>query len=137
MAQVALGAATTVSTDPTPTALPTLRQWEASTPGLVTDPALAARLDQSLVGVDGHVSVAVKDLGSGRGAALDGDREMPSASLYKLPVLYSVFEAGLNLGEELPITQEDVRLRLEPGCALPPGPTAPARGLFLVSVEYK
>ncbi len=26
--------------------------------------------------------------------------------------------------------------RLEPGCAIPPGPTAPARGLFLVSVEY-
>jgi tRNA pseudouridine38-40 synthase len=26
--------------------------------------------------------------------------------------------------------------RLEPGSAIPPGPTAPARGLFLVSVEY-
>lgn len=26
--------------------------------------------------------------------------------------------------------------RLEPGCAIPPGPTAPARGLFLISVEY-
>jgi tRNA pseudouridine38-40 synthase len=26
--------------------------------------------------------------------------------------------------------------RLEPGCEIPPGPTAPARGLFLVSVEY-
>ena len=26
--------------------------------------------------------------------------------------------------------------RLEPGCAIPPGPTAPGRGLFLVSVEY-
>jgi len=26
--------------------------------------------------------------------------------------------------------------RLEPGCKIPPGPTAPARGLFLVSVEY-
>ncbi|HEX4772742.1 MAG TPA: tRNA pseudouridine(38-40) synthase TruA [Bryobacteraceae bacterium] len=32
---------------------------------------------------------------------------------------------------------KDILLRLEPGCALPPGPTAPARGLFLVSVEYK
>lgn len=27
--------------------------------------------------------------------------------------------------------------RLEPGCEIPPGPTAPARGLFLVSVEYE
>ena len=26
--------------------------------------------------------------------------------------------------------------RLEPECAIPPGPTAPARGLFLISVEY-
>jgi tRNA pseudouridine38-40 synthase len=26
--------------------------------------------------------------------------------------------------------------RIETGCAIPPGPTAPARGLFLVSVEY-
>ncbi len=29
-----------------------------------------------------------------------------------------------------------VLARLEPGCAILPGPTAPARGLFLVSVEY-
>jgi tRNA pseudouridine38-40 synthase len=26
--------------------------------------------------------------------------------------------------------------RLEPGCEIPPGPTVPARGLFLMSVEY-
>jgi tRNA pseudouridine38-40 synthase len=26
--------------------------------------------------------------------------------------------------------------RLEPGCKIPPGPTAPARGLFLISVDY-
>ena len=26
--------------------------------------------------------------------------------------------------------------RLKPGCRIPPGPTAPARGLFLISVEY-
>jgi tRNA pseudouridine38-40 synthase len=34
------------------------------------------------------------------------------------------------------LTADDVRARLEPGCGLPAGPTAPARGLFLVSVEY-
>jgi tRNA pseudouridine38-40 synthase len=34
------------------------------------------------------------------------------------------------------LTADDVRARLEPGCELPAGPTAPARGLFLVSVEY-
>jgi tRNA pseudouridine38-40 synthase len=29
-----------------------------------------------------------------------------------------------------------LRARLEPGCAIPSGPSAPARGLFLVCVEY-
>jgi len=29
-----------------------------------------------------------------------------------------------------------VLARMEPGCPIPPGPTAPARGLFLVSVDY-
>jgi beta-lactamase class A len=106
MAEIAPPAATNVSANSTAITIPTLRQWESSTAGLITDPVLAGRLDQALAGVDGQVSVAVKDLGSGRGAALDGDREMPAASLYKLTVLYSVFEAGLNMGEELPITEE-------------------------------
>jgi tRNA pseudouridine38-40 synthase len=34
------------------------------------------------------------------------------------------------------VDQAALRARLEPGCKIPPGPTAPARGLFLVSVEY-
>jgi tRNA pseudouridine38-40 synthase len=34
------------------------------------------------------------------------------------------------------ITPDDVRARLQPGCEIPPGPTVPGRGLFLVSVEY-
>ena len=44
----------------------------------MTDLGLVTRLDQALAGVDGHVSVAVKDLGSGRGAVLDGDRDLPA-----------------------------------------------------------
>jgi tRNA pseudouridine38-40 synthase len=34
------------------------------------------------------------------------------------------------------LTAEDVERRLQPECGIAPGPTAPARGLFLVSVEY-
>jgi tRNA pseudouridine38-40 synthase len=34
------------------------------------------------------------------------------------------------------VDREGVLARLKPGCAIPAGPTAPARGLFLVSVEY-
>jgi tRNA pseudouridine38-40 synthase len=30
----------------------------------------------------------------------------------------------------------DLLARLEPNCGIPPGPAAPARGLFLISVEY-
>jgi tRNA pseudouridine38-40 synthase len=30
----------------------------------------------------------------------------------------------------------DIEARLQPGCGIPAGPTAPARGLFLVGVEY-
>jgi len=31
----------------------------------------------------------------------------------------------------------DIEARLQPGCGIPAGPTAPARGLFLVGVEYE
>jgi tRNA pseudouridine38-40 synthase len=34
------------------------------------------------------------------------------------------------------VTREDFLARLEPDCTIPAGPTAPARGLFLISVEY-
>ncbi len=34
------------------------------------------------------------------------------------------------------VDRSGVLARLAPGCKIPPGPTAPARGLFLVSVEY-
>jgi beta-lactamase class A len=111
MAEIAptVGAATTVRVGPgtpQPTVVTTLRQWDTRAPSVVTDLGLVTRLDQALAGVDGHVSIAVKDLGSGRGAVLDGDRELPAASLYKLPVLETVFEVGLGMGEELPITDE-------------------------------
>jgi beta-lactamase class A len=95
-------AAATASAQPAPT----LRHWDTGVSGISGDPVLASRLDQALVGVDGHVGVVVKDLGSGRGAVLDGDMELQSASLYKLPVLYTVFDAGLNMSEELTITDE-------------------------------
>ena len=84
----------------------TTRQWDSAAPGIVLDPLLAGRLDQALLGVDGHIGVAVKDLGSGRGAALSGSLELPAASLYKLPVLYTVFDVGLSMTEDLPISEE-------------------------------
>ena len=44
-------------------------------------------------------------------------------------VLLEVGKANLNA--------EDILARLEPNCGIPPGPSAPASGLFLVSVEYE
>ncbi len=34
------------------------------------------------------------------------------------------------------LSEDDLRSRFEPGCGIRSGPAAPARGLFLVSVEY-
>lgn len=34
------------------------------------------------------------------------------------------------------LTRADIEKRFDPACAIPPGPSVPARGLFLVSVEY-
>jgi tRNA pseudouridine38-40 synthase len=34
------------------------------------------------------------------------------------------------------LKREDLEARLKPGCGIPVGPSAPARGLFLVRVEY-
>ena len=34
------------------------------------------------------------------------------------------------------LSRSDLEARLLPGCKIPPGPTAPARGLFLIGVEY-
>jgi tRNA pseudouridine38-40 synthase len=34
------------------------------------------------------------------------------------------------------VNRDEFLARLQPGCGIPPGPTAPARGLFLVNVEY-
>jgi tRNA pseudouridine38-40 synthase len=34
------------------------------------------------------------------------------------------------------VDREGLIERLSPGCPIPPGPTLPARGLFLISVEY-
>ncbi len=34
------------------------------------------------------------------------------------------------------LARADIEARLQPDCGIPPGPTAPARGLFLMNVEY-
>jgi tRNA pseudouridine38-40 synthase len=35
------------------------------------------------------------------------------------------------------VDRDGLLARLQPGCGIPAGPTAPARGLFLVAVDYR
>jgi beta-lactamase class A len=78
--------------------------WEQMSSQVTHDPALAARIAPLLDETDGAVSLAVKDLGTGHGVLLNGEREQQAASLFKLPVLYSVMRAGLDWDEPLEIT---------------------------------
>ncbi|HEY3057998.1 MAG TPA: serine hydrolase [Chloroflexota bacterium] len=106
LAQTVPTAPSTATPTKAPTPMPTLRQWDAAADGIDIDPVLVGQLDQALMGIEGTVSIAVKDLGSGRGAVLDGSREMEAASLFKLTVMYAVFDAGLSFGEPLPVTDQ-------------------------------
>jgi beta-lactamase class A len=98
----------TEPSSPAPTTVPKPaagRPWETEAPPLVHDAALAAALEEAMRGVSGRVGLAVKDLGSGRGALLNASAELPAASVFKLPVLYSVFKAGVPLSEQFQITE--------------------------------
>jgi len=59
-------------------------------------------------GVDGTSAWRSKTWGVGVGQCSTATGELAGASLYKLPILFAVFEAGLNMGEELPITRRRV-----------------------------
>jgi beta-lactamase class A len=88
----------------------------AGDPPLVVAPALATLVQQHLEGLQGTFGVAIKALDSGQGALLNADRAFPSASLFKLPVMYEVFrqrDAGqLDLAERLVLTSHYAELDL-------------------------
>ena len=88
----------------------------AGEPRLLTSPALATLVQQHLGGLRGVFGVAIKALDSGQGALLNADREFPSASLFKLPVMYEVYrqrDAGrLDLAERLVLTPYYAQLDL-------------------------
>jgi beta-lactamase class A len=54
-------------------------------------PALADLVQRHLGELRGVFAVAIKDLDSGQGVLINADRELPAASLFKLPVMYEVF----------------------------------------------
>ncbi len=63
---------------------------EAPLPPPRADTDLQARLESAGAISSGHLAVTVLDLEGGAMAALDGDRAMPAASLFKLPILIEV-----------------------------------------------
>ncbi len=69
--------------------------------------------------------------------ALDGDRMIysVSGSGFLKHMVRNIVGVLLEVGKGN-VDRAGFLARLEPGCEIPAGPTAPARGLFLMSVEY-
>src|SRR5262249_6588380 len=75
----------------------------------VVDPELQRAVEQAADGGTGSVAVYVWDLSSGASAALDADRPIPSASLFKVPVLVEVLKQ-----ERLGRLKPDQKLTIRP-----------------------
>src|SRR5829696_3258850 len=80
---------------PVPPAIPALSTTPPASPvppgvtlGGDSDAALLAAIRAALGADEAHVSVVVRRLRDGRGAALNADREYYAASLFKLALLY-------------------------------------------------
>jgi len=73
--------------------------------------ALLSCIREGAKGFDGRLGVAVKHLGSGEAASLNGDELFPTASVFKVPViveLYRQVEAGtIRLDERIILSEED------------------------------
>ena len=67
----------------------------------------------------------------------DGFKQVPYNNLEALKEATSEKTVGVLLeAGKGNLTRSDIERRLEPGCAIPSGPSVPAQGLFLISVEY-
>jgi len=69
--------------------------------------------------------------------ALEGDRltYRVTGSGFLKHMVRNIVGVLLEIGKGN-VDREGLLARLDSDCAIPPGPTAPARGLFLISVEY-
>jgi len=90
--------------------------------------SLSDKIKGAAEGFDGRLGVAVKHLGTGEAASLNGDELFPTASVFKVPViveLYRQVEAGAaSLDEKVILREEDkvpgsgVLKELTPGLAV-------------------
>ncbi len=90
------------------------------------DQALESKLAGCVSGLDGIFGVAVVNLDDGRTAFLNGGTPFPAASMYKLLVMYRVYQAAdrgeLSLSGVIAIRDSDAT-QDEPGNGLWPGDT--------------
>lgn len=87
---------------PTPVRIPHVDEVPTvattAAPSLVEDAELERRIGERLGDAAEHYAIVIKDLGDGRGVAIDPGRVLYAASLFKLEVMYEVFhqrDAGL------------------------------------------
>lgn len=88
----------------------------ASAHDLVGDQELYLQIADYLEQLDGSYGIAVENLGDGDSVLINSDRRFPTASMYKLAVMYRVFqgfeEGSLSPDDAVTITQAD---RVEEG----------------------
>lgn len=91
---------------------------------VVEDRGLFTQLGSYVAGLDGTYGIAVENLDDGRSVLLNADRPFPAGSLYKLLVMYRVFQAiergDLSPEDTLTILGADT-VEEAPGGGFPPG----------------
>lgn len=100
---------------------------EVAPPAPAGDPGLQAELEGCLARLEGSYGIATVSLEDGSTAYVDADTIYPAASMYKLLVMYRVFqqvEAGeLSMGDPLTIEAQDMMLSPGPDGGFSPGDT--------------
>lgn len=99
-------------------------------PSPITIADVASVVSRGLAGVGGSWGVAVRNLKNGQTFVQDGDDFFPSASIYKLAVMYEVFRqnaaGSLSLDDVLSVRDEDLDEGMEDE-ELSPGDQVPVR----------
>ncbi len=91
--------------------LPALVAFATLPASAQNDPALSAKLQQTIAGFHGKVSLYARDLATGQTVTIDADQPVPTASVIKLTVLYTALEqirAGrVHFNDKLTLTHQD------------------------------
>jgi beta-lactamase class A len=79
---------------------------------LISDPTLAATLEDYVSQLNGSYGIAVENLSDGRSVLINSEQQLPTASMYKLLVMYRTFEKvqqGLiSMDDTITIVEDDM-----------------------------